>query len=304
MSKAMEIINKAYLVAGGIGEYEMPTIPEEFKNKDCPTTIKDILGVRGRKNIRMATRDIDHIVFEYRVTENELLYVALIEHYVDIVIKITRKYQDKASSIRFKNHESYGYDDDLVNEAFVLLHKCIYKYENLGENSSFTSYFLGEVRNHLIETCRRRYFNVVKIPISTYKAYRKKLLEETDEHLIGTQIGLVQRSNACISESSESLDYEFMSSIEEEQTKYYDDVEEAENTIINLLRDNLSEEDYFIFCSAFGLFCEKIKSVEIAEILGVSKPAISKRLKKIKKTLSTIPEIQSLHNYYTSNNII
>lgn len=144
MSLAMDIINKAYREAGGIGNFEGYMMTDDINGVlKFPTCIKDFLNIKNRKNIRIATRDIDHIVFEYRETENKLLYEALIEHYIDILIKLSKRYRDKASSIKYKLNENYGYDDDLLSEGFTILHKCIYKYDNSKPNSSFTSYFLG-----------------------------------------------------------------------------------------------------------------------------------------------------------------
>lgn len=112
MTRAYEIINKAFNDAGGVGEYQMPIMLDTMKGKEFPTTIKDLLGVKGRKNIRISTADLDIVVMEYRETKDELLYVALIEHYIDIVAKLSRRYQDKASAMKFKSNEHYGYDDD------------------------------------------------------------------------------------------------------------------------------------------------------------------------------------------------
>lgn len=143
MTPALKIINDAYHEAGGIGNYGSILSSEDSAQKKLPTSIKDFMGVKNRKNIRMATKDIDIIVFEYRETENTILFEALIEHYIDILIKLNRRYRDKASAIKYKTNDSFGYDDDLLSEGVTVLHKCIYKYENDRPNSSFTSYFLG-----------------------------------------------------------------------------------------------------------------------------------------------------------------
>lgn len=302
----MDIINKAYKEAGGIGEFEGYTMNDD--NKKCikfPNGIKDFLCIKNRKNIRIPTKDIDYIVFEYRETENKLLYEALIEHYIDILIKLSKRYRDKATTIKYRYNDNYGYDDDLLSEGFTILHKCIYKYDNSRPNSSFTSYFLGEFRNHMIETCRRKYFPVVKIPAQIYKEHRKKISSEETSHLLGTETGLVQRVGGCISDADESNNFEdkLFEIPENNEMRFYNDVQEEHDEIMKILNKYLTKEEIFIFCAINGFYMEKMKGIDVASKLNISTPAVSKKNKKIKNILANTPEIQKLYNYYKENNI-
>lgn len=304
MTPALKIINNAYHEAGGFGYYEYPIMPDNLKNKgSLPNSIKDLLGIKGRKNIRLKTRDIDVIVFEYRKTKNELLYIALIENYLDLLVKLHRTYRDKATGIKYKDNDNIYYDEDLLNEGFALLHKCLLRYKNDKPNSSFTSYFLGEYSNCMIETCRRVYFPVVKIPSAIYKQYRRQLhmknLSKNDE------VGIAQKSNSCISDTCETSDYAELFSFEyEDNTKYYDSEDDAKNKITKILKKYLTEEEMFIFVNTTGLFCDKKKGCEVSKILGISEPAVSKKLKRAKSILRDCPEIQDLYNYYRDYNIL
>lgn len=305
MTNAMEIINNAYLEAGGKGEFKGYIMNDDGKTiKKFPTGIKDFLGVKNRKNIRIATRDIDVIVFEYRETENELLFEALIEHYIDILIKLSKRYRDKASSIKYRLNDNYGYDDDLIDEGITILHKCIYKYDNSKPNSSFTSYFLGEFRNHMIETCRKKYFPVVKVPAQIYKEHRKMIAHEDGVNLVGTDTGLAQRVGGCITDADETNNFEDkLSYFHEEELRYFEDEKTEEETLKGILRKYLTDDEIFLFCSLNGFYSEKIKGIDVAKIMNISTPAVSKKNKKIKAILANTPEIQELYKYYKDNNI-
>lgn len=303
MSKAMDIINKAYHEAGGIGEYESHIMSTD---KEFPTSIKDFLGVKGRRNIRIATKDIDDIVFEYRKTENTLLFEALIEHYIDIIIKHSKKYINIPSGIKHKFQDSYDYDDDIINEGILVLHKCIYKYSNNYENPSFTSYFLGEYKNHIpTNMCLKNYFAVAKIPCSVYKNHRKQIRDNNSINLLGTETGLLQTTNSCITDSDENKDYEeFLCKFDDDPIKYYDDQEDQQKSIMNILNKYLTPEEDYIFRSTYGIYTEKIKGIDIASNLHLSCPGVSKKLKKIKEKLSKTKEIIDLLKFYQENHLL
>lgn len=308
MSEAIKIINEAYHRTGGKGEYMGLLYTEKTTS---PNGIRDMIGINGRKRIRIKTSNLDIIVFEYRETGNELLVEALIEHYLNIIIKMCKKYLNKASSIKYKRTGttgcSYVYDDDMLNESFIVLNKCIWNYRNNYERASFTSYFLGELRNHMIETCRRRYFNTVKIPIAVYKNFRRYILnvENADNILPANQLGMTQRVNQCISENIESIDYNEMDRFYEgSYSRFFDRLDDEKMGLLNILEKYLkNKEDVIIFCLVYGIFCEKEKSADIADSMGLSKPAISKRLKRIKRDLRNASEIQTMYKYYKDKNI-
>lgn len=303
MRKAMDIINEAYHKAGGVGEYETHTMSCD---KKLPTTIKDFLGVKGRKNIRIATKDIDIIVFEYRETKNPLLFEALIEHYIDILIKNSKRYINIPSGIKHKFEDSFEYDDDLLNEGIIVLNKCINQYNNNYENPSFTSYFLGEYKNHIpTNMCLKQYFPVAKIPCSIYKQHRKKIKDNNDPNLLGTETGLLQSSGGCITDSDENKDYEeFLEQREDNPIKYYDDYEDQKKSILTIFSNTLTEEEEYLFRASYGIFADKIKGVDLSKQLGISCPAVSKKLKKIKEKLSKSEEIIELLNFYKENHLL
>lgn len=193
----------------------------------------------------------------------------------------------------------------LLNEGIIVLNKCIYKYRNNYENPSFTSYFLGEYKNHIpTNMCLKEYFTVAKIPCSIYKKHRKQIKDNNDPHLLGTETGLLQATNSCITDNDENKDYEeFLEQYEDDPIKYYDDYEDEKNSILKIFKNNLSPDEEYLFRAYYGIFMEKMKGTELSEQLNISCPAVSKKLKKIKEKLSKVPEVVNLFNFYKENHL-
>lgn len=157
----------------------------------------------------------------------------------------------------------------------------------------------------MIETCRRRYFNVVKIPAQIYKEHRKLIADKDNVNLTGTDTGLAQRVNGCISDSIESNNYDelVVEASHNDEIRYFQSAEEEKEKILQILNKYLSPEEVYIFTSINGFYCEKIRGIDVAEKLNISKPAVSKKNKRIKNILSEAPEIKELYKYYKENNI-
>ena len=157
----------------------------------------------------------------------------------------------------------------------------------------------------MIETCRRKYFPVVKVPAQIYKEHRKLITAEATSHLLGTETGLAQRVGGCIRDSDELNNFEdkLLDIYENDDIRYFNNAKEEYIEIMKILKKYLTDEEIFIFCSINGFYKDKMKGIDVAEQLGISTPAVSKKNKKIKNILSSAPEIQELYKYYKDNNI-
>lgn len=306
-NEAYNIINTAYRKTGAKDkEYSGLCMPDF--NNSMPTSLLSMLGITDRKFIRFTSKEVNQLVLFYRENEEELILTAIFENYINMIANVAKRYQDKASSIKrgSYNGSSYSYDDDFLSEAMIILDKCLKKFVIYDDErvSSFGSFFIGELRNHLIETCRKQYFDVLKIPSTVYKEYRKTILN-SDTVIPQNELGMFQRTHACISECDETMNIIDESFQEESGLYFSDDSVDTQTHINTMLKSAIGDvKDYDIFCMAYGIGRDKLTGVKIAEIYGVSKPAISKRLKRVRDKLKKHKEIKDLYRYYKERNIL
>lgn len=153
--------------------------------------------------------------------------------------------------------------------------------------------------------CLKEYFQVAKIPCSVYKKHRKQIRENNDPNLLGTETGLLQSTGGCITDTDENKDYEeFLEQKDEDPIKYYDGYEDEKKSILTLFANLLTEEEEYLFRASYGIYMEKMKGVDLSKQLGISCPAVSKKLKKIKEKLSKSEEIIKLFKFYKENHLL
>lgn len=152
--------------------------------------------------------------------------------------------------------------------------------------------------------CLKEYFPVAKIPCSVYKKHRKKIRENNDPSLLGTETGLLQNAGRCITDSDDNKDYEeFLEQYEDDPIRYYDDYTDQKTSILTIFANSLTEEEEYLFRASYGIFMEKKKGTELSKELNISCPAVSKKLKKIKEKLSKSEEVMNLFRFYKDNHL-
>lgn len=275
-----------------------------IREADYPRDLRGFLE-EDKVSIRFTTKELDVLVMDYQECHDQELFNIIFENYIDLTQKTCKKYQDKMHLNKIKTYSSFVYEDDLRQEALLILYKCLNRYK-IYENkrSSFSSYYIGELRNHCIETCRQKYFNVVKVPSTEYRSYRKAIKDNATTKS-QAELGMVQRTNACISDYNDATTMSESFMEEEKKFTLFFDSLDANQNILNILHKYIpKKENVMIFCMVYGIGCSTYKSSEIADYIKMSKPAISKRLKKMRETLATAPEVLDLLKYYKENKLL
>ena len=294
-----ELLDNAYKRSTGINEYKGCT---DILYKEL---FEDNVNKKNKqKMLRLRLNEVHTLVLEYQKTQDRLIFDAIVENYTSLIFSIVRRYYHVACNIKVKKKNgNVMMDTDLYSEAILILHRCMERFViQEGRKSSFAAFLYGEIRGGIIVQIRKKYYDVAVTPPSVYREYRKLVIKEGGSVNIGGEMsGIYRKQDVVDGEDNVAvlMDEDEMSQVLD---LYFDDGE-SDNMVIELL-DRLipNKLNLRIFCLAYGIGCEKVKSVDIGKHIGLSRSAISKKLKAIRESLEDNPEILALYHHHKSNN--
>lgn len=295
--KALNIINKRYREA-------LKKDGEIFEEDAEYPGITELMSETKKTTIRFEDEEVSIIVLRYqdiiddegKKVERDLIYNALYENYYFLVRTVSQKYYFAYAGLSNKNNIK---EDDLMQEFAIILKKCMKRFKVMNGGHYFKTYMMGEVRNHFIVTSLRKYFEAVKIPTNVFRGYRKEILKEEEEGEDRTMkkasnLGMVKKSNNdeyFDFGSPEILKCPDPSTLESTRIIFQD-----HDAVLKILQDVL-KDDYKVltFCLATGLLSDKkYKQTEIADFLGITDGAVSKRVNKARKALKKSKKVKAL----------
>lgn len=280
LKEAYEIIDRNYHKKNGEGSYEgIENTNNEFLDLDYIIRTKKI-----RDFMKMPNADIHHLVLTWQLTEDEKVATALFEHYLLLTKKLSLKYAWAYHNLQINRD---GMDTDLISEAYIMIDKCLRRFK-LVEGGTFTAYFCSELRNHYIETARKNYFSVAKMPSSIFRDMRKKIINNEQD-----DFAYFKRAfDTTSSKDGDTVELDLISTVADPNA-YNVEEELAKDSVVQeifkLIRKKFDEREAIMFILYSGVY-KPYTQKKLAEMFEISPSAVGKKVNAVKAYLAQNPD--------------
>lgn len=280
IEKAYLIINENFHKKNGEGDYEgIENISSEFLDIDCIIRTKKL-----RDFMKLSNADVHTLVLAWQQTNDELIATALFEHYLLLIKKLSLKYAWAYHNLQMHRDSM---DTDLISEAYLMLNKCMERFK-LVEGGTFTAYFCSELRNHYIETARKDYFSVAKMPSSIFRKMRKKIVNNEQD-----DFAYFKRAfDTTSSKDGDTVELDLISTVADPNAY---DVEEGLvrdsviQEIFKIIRRKFDEREAIMFILYSGVY-KPYTQKKLAEMFEMSPSAVGKKVNAVKAYLAQNPD--------------
>lgn len=252
------------------------------------------LGIEKNKDRRLTNKEVDRIVSYIQKYESEYLKSLLIFNFMGLFIYVCKKYIHILPYNSSDRNKIYVLTEDLVQDCILVLDKCIYRYEVV-DRGSFKAYMYGEVRNKIIDNMLKKYFEVVKVPVSVYRSFRKQTINSDDEleFKSNTEYGIPKKMD------NDNIRQENLQKCDMGTNQMLSTIDRPMENLLGKIKGEINNDVNFIaFCLINGINCEKQKAIDVARTLGLEPSTLSHRMRNVREKLKHSRVVNEFKKYF------